>query len=749
MPPTKTVEAKVRPLANQSLEKASLQGAARLYVNRDALIALTGSLDNGKPCFVARADGDVPLKREGSLWVLTDKNISPNVVMMSRAFQEATGFKIGDAVQITTPEGKTEVEDAEEIVVQDTTEDDEDGSDWKYPPSWESTIAGLLNKAGEVFPGMTLEANASKLRRTFKVLSANSRRASIARFRTGSTAIRIVKQDVAEADHAVQPRGDLSIAPVPGMATQTKHINNFLSNFSRQLTFPNARRSCGYVVHGGHGTGRTFILERIAETNWGKVHWIKPSDKLAAIREIFKQAQTQQPSMVLIDDFEKLIPSDRQNRDAIIETLADELDGLSARTKTLKALPQLVIVVTCTDYYTDIPVELQNITRLRANVALPIPRAPERLEILKYHDPPMYPAEKDACLEEIANKTHAYNCKDLSYIVSDAMALRETALAQEGGPNGQPEPDGPNDQTNHYVTREDMLAAQRGIRPAAMRDINLQPPIVHWTDVGGQEEVKKRLSHMIRLTKNTDPKVRAFLPKPPKGLLLYGPPGCSKTLSAQAMATEASFNFFAVKAAELLNMYVGESERAVRDLFQRARAASPSIIFFDEIDSMGGTRAGPGAAKTAGGVNMLTSLLTEMDGFESLEGVLILAATNRPDAMDPALLRPGRFDHIVYVGPPEQAAREAVFNVHLRGKTLAPNVDIAELARLAEGYSGAEIASICSKTAEEVHRRYLDGEGELEISMDGLLAAMAQQSKGITKDMIDGYERWAQRFKSK
>lgn len=222
------------------------------------------------------------------------------------------------------------------------------------------------------------------------------------------------------------------------------------------------------------------------------------------------------------------------------------------------------------------------------------------------------------------------------------------------------------------------------------------------------------------------------------------------------MATESSFNFFAVKGAELLNMYVGESERAVRNLFNRARAASPSIIFFDEIDSIGGQR-GPGgggsssaASKSSGAVNMITTLLTEMDGFEALSGVLVIAATNRPESMDEALLRPGRFDEVVYVGPPDQAAREAIFHVHLRDQPLAADVDIPNLAARAEGHSGAEIKNICNKAAHAVQERYDDdetGTAKLEFTMEDLEAALLREPIRITQQMIDGYDRWSRQFR--
>lgn len=228
---------------------------------------------------------------------------------------------------------------------------------------------------------------------------------------------------------------------------------------------------------------------------------------------------------------------------------------------------------------------------------------------------------------------------------------------------------------------------------------------------------------------------------PKKGLLLYGPPGCSKTLTAQAMATEIGFNFFAVKGAELLNMYVGESERAVRNIFAQARAASPSIIFFDEIESIGSKRERGGLNN---GVNVLTTLLNEMDGIETLKGVMVLAATNQPQALDLALLRPGRFDKLLYVAPPDLAGREEIFQVRQRKMDLADDVDIPELARLTDGYSGAELVGICEGAIDNGISKCLEsGDLGLKVHMEDFLNAMKLVKKQITPVMIEGYERWA------
>ncbi|KAF5548702.1 AAA family ATPase [Fusarium napiforme] len=747
----KSVDAKVRPLANTSLEKASLLGAARIYVSKDTLLSLNGNLENGKHCVVTRLESaakeDVPqedLQREASLWILPEKNLSPNVVMMTRAFQEATGFKIGDAVRIaiagTTPE-------AEEVVVQEVTEvTDKTAAEFermerlekgaKYPFSWENSLASAFDRADLIYPGMVVEAiHTCKARRNFKVISVNSKANSVAKFSNYTTSIIIADANSTITDLNAQDRGDLVVTGVPGMTKQINTLNEFLLLITQPCNVKGDKMSAAFVIHGGSGTGKTFILNRIAATKWGRVHWIKPSDKIASIRETFKVAQSQQPSIVLMDNFESLISKDRSNRDTVIETIGEELDALAEISQSKNAYIQVVVIATCSDFYTDIPEGLRSSTRFLDHTPLPIPRTHERQEILESFKPPIKD-DRQALLLELAQMTHAYSPKDLDILITTAVRGRKTQLLKAGVDFDE----------ENFLEKSDLERARKLVRPTAMRDINLNPPTIHWQDVGGQDVLKKALNRMIKYTKNPEHSLRP----PPKGLLLYGPPGCSKTLSAQAAATESGFNFFAVKGAELLNMYVGESERAVRTLFERARNASPSIIFFDEIDSIGGQRSGSGSAtRSTGSVNMLTTLLTEMDGFEALSGVLILAATNRPEAMDPALMRPGRFDQVLYVGPPDGTAREAIFNVHLRGLPLAEDVDIADLSQLAEGYSGAEIKSICDQTCMLVQERYDDDRtaNKLEMTMADLTAVLEKTPRNITKQMIDGYEKWSRQFK--
>ncbi|POR31451.1 ATPase family protein [Tolypocladium paradoxum] len=746
----KSIDAKVRPLANSStLEKPSLVGAGRVYISKESLLGLTNSLEGGRLCVLERLDGDPLPKREATLWT-PEKNLSPNVVVMARAFQEATGFKIGDQVRIVLGEA---VPDADEVVAQDVTDeaetllrDEKDAPNWAS--AWNFALSISLNRAEQVFPGMVFEGvSINKLRRTFKIVSVNSQTDNLAKFKLASTNVRLLQPgEEVNANAAATPGGDLVVTGVPGLSSPIKTLNQFLRGFCRPFWVKNERLTCGLVIHGGPGTGKTFILRRIEETRWGRTYWIKPSDKLSTMRETFKQARASQPSIIFIEGLDEITGKDRSNRESVIEVLGEELDGLSTEASTNNALPKVVVIATCLDYMTDVPAKLQKLSRFPDDIALPIPRAAERLEILTFLDPHIRPEDKEQCLRSVSQKTHAYNSHDLAKLVRKANWIMGNRLDKEGAD--------PESGQEQFLTMDDMEQALRVTRPTAMHDINLRPPTIHWQDVGGQESVKKALSRMIKSAKDSNPASRRVLRHPPKGLLLYGPPGCSKTLSAQAMATESGFNFFAVKAAEMLNMYVGESERAVRTLFARAKAASPSIIFFDEIDSIGGQR-GPGSgsggvSRSTGAVNMLTTLLTELDGFEALTGVLVLAATNRPEAIDPALLRPGRFDKLLYVGPPDRPAREAIFGVHLRGLDVSPAVDVAELARLAEGYSGAEIQAICTEAGQAAEDRFEDddtGAARLEICMEDLVAAVEKTPRNITSDMIAGYEEWRGQFK--
>jgi AAA family ATPase len=287
------------------------------------------------------------------------------------------------------------------------------------------------------------------------------------------------------------------------------------------------------------------------------------------------------------------------------------------------------------------------------------------------------------------------------------------------------------------VTREHLLAARTKVKPSAMREVVVEVPEVSWEDIGGLEELKLKLRQAVEWpVRHPEVFLRMGI-SAPRGLLMYGPPGCSKTMIAKALANESGLNFLSIKGPELFSKWVGESERAVREVFRRARQVKPSIIFFDEIDAIGGARGGAGAGRV--GDRVLAQLLTEMDGVEGLAGVTVVAATNRPDMMDPALLRPGRLDRVVYVPLPDLATRRQVLAVHTRRTPLGPEVNLEEVAQRTEGYSGAEVAAVCNEAALAALEESVESEAVQDRHFQAALAALKPR---ITAELFDVYERF-------
>lgn len=538
----------------------------------------------------------------------------------------------------------------------------------------------------------------------------------------------------------------LEVVDIAGIDHALKKLNRFLTNFDRQFKFTWAQRSCAVLLHGGHGTGKTFLLNKIARTGWAKnVIRIESDAKCATIRTIFKNAKLDQPSIIMIDELESIVSKEDSVSQSITKVLGEELDSL-AQSGSGYSLPKVLVAAATLDI-SSIPITLRKRGRFQTDILLSLPDAPARKAILKSLCPPIHPESRNEMLNRLGDRTHAYTAEDLVSLLDAACEIAEEKVETTTEDSTE----------NHYLSQDDLEQALLLVRPTAMHDITLKPPSVRWDEIGGQDTIKKALRRavetpllvsylglseilMIADYKQYPERMKRIGAAPKKGLLLYGPPGCSKTLSAQAMATEIGFNFFAVKGAELLNMYVGESERAVRDIFARARAASPSIIFFDEIESIGGKRERGGRAN---GVNVLTTLLNEMDGIETLTGVTVLAATNQPQALDLALLRPGRFDKLLYVAPPDLAGREAILRVKQRKMDFADDVDIPELARVTDGYSGAELVGICQTACDEVIEKCEQTGQELQVHMEDFLDAIKSVKKQITPELIAGYERWA------
>lgn len=752
----KSLEFKVRGIPNASSDKStdkSLKGASRIYVNKEVLYELAGTaVENGRSCFVEKASNDgQTTRREASLWLAAEPKLSRHVALMSKPFQDACGFKLEDKVRLLYTDGRPTPE-AEQVTLEDVTSEQPAIKD-EDRPHWEWLIKGHLMGLDDVFPGLTLKrVLAHQVYRTFKILSVNKSGATNARFHPDSTKVQIgvASDSIADASESTGPTARptrLQLDPIAGLDHQIQEINKLLRTWSGPLRSAAMPKSCGLTIHGGHGTGKTLLLNHICQTGWGTVHRIQPNDKLQTINDALQKARDSQPSIVIMDRFEQLIYSEkeRSNRTSVIRDIGEFLDKLAADATARNERPKVVVIAACLDYM-DMPQDLTETGRFKKHIHLPLPDETRRRAILSACSMPLPPDSQDEILARLSERTHAYNGKDLVDLAGEATELWSAKLdkLEDAGVVATAE--------DEYLSENTLLEALQKVRPSAMHDVNLKPPPVHWDDIGGQDEVKRSLQEAIALATIPKDKLLRYTPNPPNGFLLYGPPGCSKTMAAQALATEADLNFFAVKGAELLNMYVGESERQIRQLFQRAREAAPSIIFFDEIDSIGGQRSGfggsVGASSGGSGLNVLTTLLNEMQGFEQTQGVLVLAATNRPQALDPALLRPGRFDKLIYVKPPDKAARASIFCKFVAVRNAAPDVDVEALAGKTEGFSGAEIAKICSGAGLEALRRDSLEEGGqmLGITMEDLLSEIGKTGRMITPDMLAAYEGWARSF---
>ena len=449
----------------------------------------------------------------------------------------------------------------------------------------------------------------------------------------------------------------------------------------------------GVLLYGPPGTGKTLLAKAVAnETNSNFYSIAGPEimgkyygESEERLRGIFKEAQENAPSIIFIDEIDSIAPKREEVsgelEKRIVSQLLTLMDGLESRGK--------VVVIAATNRPDALDPALRRPGRFDREIEIGIPDEKSRLEILQIHTRGM-PMEPDVKLEEMARVTHGFVGADLQALAKEAAILAVRRVIPE---ISMDETKVPAKTLNKIkVKMQDFQDALRDVQPSAMREVLVQVPNVKWEDIGGLTSVKEELTEAVEWPLKYGKLFAKGDVKPPKGILLYGPPGTGKTLIAKAVANESEANFISIKGPELISKWVGESEKGVREVFRKARAAAPCVIFFDEVDAIAPRRKS-GETDSQVTERVVSQLLTEMDGLEELKGVVVLGATNRPDIIDEALLRPGRFDKILRIPPPDKEGRIEILKIHTKKKPLAKDVDVAKLAELTEGYTGAELAA--------------------------------------------------------
>jgi len=501
----------------------------------------------------------------------------------------------------------------------------------------------------------------------------------------------------------------------------------------------------GVLLHGPPGTGKTMLAKAVAgETSSNFISIGGPAimskfygESEERLREIFKEAEENAPSIIFIDEIDSIAPkrdevSGEQERRIVAQLLA-LMDGLEARGK--------VVVIGATNRPNAIDEALRRPGRFDREIEISIPNRDGRLEILQIHTRGM-PLTEDVDLDRLADMTHGYAGADLSALTKEAaMAALRRIL-----PDLDLETDEiPFETLNKInVNKDDFSIALREMQPSTMREVLIEKPRVHWDDIGALAEAKQELKEAVEWPLKYGKVFEHMNAKPPKGILLYGPPGTGKTMLAKAVATESEANFIAVNGPEFLNKWVGESEKAVRETFRKARQAAPCVIFMDEIDSIAPERGTGDDSKVT--ERVISQMLTEMDGLQALNGVVIIAATNRPDIIDPALLRPGRFDKSILIGPPDKDSRRSIFGIHTKDKPLDGDVDPDKLAEMTEGCTGADISAICNEAVMTAVRELVaDGKiptddelKECKVKMDYFVKALDKFGPAA-KEKLSGY----------
>ena len=502
----------------------------------------------------------------------------------------------------------------------------------------------------------------------------------------------------------------------------------------------------GVLLHGPPGTGKTLLAKAVANETNSNFYVINGPEIMskfygeseANLRKIFEEAEKNSPSIIFFDEIDAIASKREESKGEVERRVVAQLlalmDGLKSRGK--------IVVIAATNIPNSLDPALRRPGRFDRELIIGVPQLEGRLNILKIHTRNM-PLAKDVSLQKLAAVTHGFVGADLSSLTKEAaMNVLRRLLPDINLDND--EAIDPKVLEKLRIKMSDFTEALKVVRPSALREVFIEAPEVTWGDVGGLDEVKQELREAVEWPLKHKEEFKKLGVKPPKGVLLYGPPGTGKTLLAKAVAKEAESNFISVKGPELLSKWVGESEKAVREIFKKARQASPTIVFFDEIDSIAPRRSG-GSEDGKTTERVVNQLLTEMDGLQELAEIVIVAATNRPDILDPALLRPGRFDRILLVGAPENEARKNIFKVHTQKMPLSKDVDFDMLVDLTQGYVGADIESVAREAAMLALRKDIKA---TKVTMTDFKEALNKVRPSVNKEVEQAYKDLEKKFRS-
>jgi len=502
----------------------------------------------------------------------------------------------------------------------------------------------------------------------------------------------------------------------------------------------------GVLLHGPPGTGKTLLAKAVAnesEANFILVNGPEIMNKYYGqseenIRKQFEQAEKNAPSIIFFDEFDAIASKREESygelERRVVSQILTQMDGLKSRGK--------VVVIAATNRINSIDPALRRPGRFDREICINVPNKEGRLNILKIHTRNM-PLTKDVNLNRLAEITHGFVGADLAALCKEAAmnVLRRILPDLKLGEKTQiPE----EIYEKLKITQKDFDQALRLVRPSAMREVLIEKPNVKWDDVGGLSKIKQELIEAVEWPLKHSSAFKRLGIKPPSGLLLYGPPGTGKTLLAKAVANESEANFILVRGPELLNKFVGESEKGIRKVFERAKQTAPTIIFFDELDSLAPKRGLSSDSQVT--ERVVNTMLSEMDGLEELNDVVVIAATNRPDIIDSALLRPGRFDRFLLTVPPVKEGRLEIFKIHTKNMPLAKDVDLNNLADKTEGYVGADIQLVCREAGLLALRE--DFKSKI-VKNKFFLEALKKVKPSVSKEVMEEYQKLEEDYLSK